>query len=50
MNQLQQAPLLLLGQVDQPLTIENRAMAGIARGLRLNTASMPSSTSCLRAR
>src|SRR6201981_1478775 len=27
-----------------------RAMAGIARGLRLNTASKPSSTSCLRTR
>src|SRR5205807_4951229 len=27
-----------------------RATAGIARGLRLNTASKPSSTSCLRTR
>ena len=27
-----------------------RVMAGIARGLRLNTASKPSSTSCLRTR
>ena len=27
-----------------------RPTAGIARGLRLNTASKPSSTSCLRAR